>query len=189
MTAWEDSSTSRSNSAPRHSKPRQGWQNIAHGVGRGFASTPLSPSPPPPRRQGRGCEGEGGPVIPGLTPWATLCRPSGPGRTTSALVALSAAPRRMAQGAAKDPCHCAQGKLREESPHYVRRVATTNRRFDSSWARRRGKPKTHDERKHSSWLPAELKGLRQSATLRYAAACKLLPSCRRAGGRENRRDA
>ena len=29
-----------------------------------------------------------------------------------------------------------------------------NRRFDSSWARRRGKPKIHDEEGRSSWLPA-----------------------------------
>jgi hypothetical protein len=33
-------------------------------------------------------------------------------------------------------------------------VATTNRRFESSWARRRGNAKTHDEEERSSWLPA-----------------------------------
>jgi len=34
-----------------------------------------------------------------------------------------------------------------------------NRHLDSSWARRRGPPRTHDEGRHSSWLPASRRRL------------------------------
>jgi hypothetical protein len=63
-------------------KPRQGRQNMAHGVSRGLKAHPL-PLPPPPLGRGRGIEGEGGVAIPGLTPWATFYRPSGPGARRS----------------------------------------------------------------------------------------------------------
>ena len=61
-------------------KPRQGRQNLAHGVSRGSQVRPLSPTPPPPGGGG-GKEGGGGRSAQGFRPRLLSCAPTGGGAT------------------------------------------------------------------------------------------------------------
>jgi len=54
--------------------PQSGRKIVAHGVSRGAARPPSSPSPLPPGRE-RGAAGGVRVLFPGLAPWATIFRP------------------------------------------------------------------------------------------------------------------